>query len=255
MGLDLQVALSERAKPIADPEMSLESISNLWPHLLHGKSVVQLFHWPVQPPSEFVSTIRSSLAHSWEYSLEKIDELLKATLDARRLRREIAAFVERPAQVAILYSQTSTLQIPPAMFSWEHTPYLFELERAYTASRFLDVKTTFVTERQIAQGRLAGFPVLLIPSAHSLPPAIVERIREYVSAGGTVFASPGSLAVDEYNRPHDYLAGFGIRRTSDVAAQAVASGEVVQRYDQTFSESVTFAVGPRVNTTLPRAAR
>ncbi|MGC4052778.1 MAG: beta-galactosidase [Paludibaculum sp.] len=71
LGLDLQVALSEHAKPIADPEMSLESISNLWPHLLHGKSVVQLFHWPVQPPSEFVSTIHSSLAHSWQFGLEE----------------------------------------------------------------------------------------------------------------------------------------------------------------------------------------
>lgn len=249
LGLDLQVALSEKAKPIADPEMNLESISNLMPHLLHGKSVVQLFHWPVQPPSEFVSTIRSSLAHSWEYSLERVDDLLKTTLDARRLRREIAAFVEQPAQVAILYSQTSTLQIPPAMFSWERTPYLAELERTYTASRFLDVKTTFITERQIVQGKLAAFPVLLIPAAHAIPSAIVDKIREYVAAGGVVLASPGSLAVDEYNHPRDYLARFGIRLKEATAAQGITTGEQVQRYDQTFSESVEFTTGPRVTTT------
>lgn len=248
LGLDLQVALSQHAKPIADPEMSLESISNLWPHLLHGKSAVQLFHWPVQPPSEFVSTIHSSLAHSWQYGLEEIDELLKATLDARRLRREIAAFVEAPAQVAILYSQTSTLQIPPAMFSWAQTLYLYELERAYTASRFLDAKTTFITERQIAQGKLAAFPVLIIPSANAVPAAIAEKISEYVSAGGVVLASPDSLTVDEYNHPRDYLARFGIRPAAGATPQAVASGELQQGYDQTFSENVSFATTPRVAT-------
>jgi beta-galactosidase GanA len=255
MGLDLQVALSEHPKPVADPEMSLGSVSNLLPHLLHGKSVVQLFHWPAQPSSEFVSNIRSSLAHSWEYGLEKIDDLLKTTLDARRLRVEIAAFVEHPPRVAILYSQTSTLQIPPAMFSWERTPYLYELERTYTASRFLDVKTTFVTERQIDHGKLAGFPLLLIPGAQALPAGIAEKIRDYVAAGGRVVATPGSLTVDEYNRPREYLAAFGIRLTGTQSAKAIVSGEQVQRYDQTFSESVSFAPGPGIVTTAAPGGR
>lgn len=241
MGLDLQVALSERPKPIADPEMSLENVSNLMQHLLHGKSVVQLFHWPSQPPSEFVSTIRSSLAHSWEHSLESIDDLLRTTLDARRLRREIAAFVEQPAQVAILYSQTSTLQIPPEMLAWERTPYLSDLERTYTASRFLDAKVTFVTERQILSGRLGEFKLLLVPGAHAVSAAVVERIREFASAGGQVFLTPDSLSVDEYNRPRDYLSRFGIHVVSDGSLRAEASGERVQRYDQTFTESVSSA--------------
>ncbi|PYT19477.1 MAG: hypothetical protein DMG58_36455, partial [Acidobacteria bacterium] len=46
LGLDLQLALSEKKKPLADPEMYLDSVEHLLPHFLHGKSVVQLFHWP-----------------------------------------------------------------------------------------------------------------------------------------------------------------------------------------------------------------
>lgn len=255
LGLDLEIALSEHPKPVADPEMSLESVSNLLPHLLHGKSVVQLYHWPVQPSSEFVSNIRSSLAHSWEYGLDKIDDLLKTTLDARRLRNEIAAFVDQPPKVAILYSQTSTLQIPPEMFSWERTPYLYELEQTYTASRFLDVKTTFITERQIGRDKLAGFPLLLIPGAQALPSSIAEKIRDYVAVGGRVLATPGSLTVDEYNRPRGYLATFGIRLTGAQPAKAVASGEQVQRYDQTFSESILFARGAGIVTTAAPGGR
>jgi hypothetical protein len=67
LGLDLQIALSERKKPVADPEMYLDSVEYLLPHLLHGKSVVQLFHWPAQPSSEFNGITESSLAHSWKY--------------------------------------------------------------------------------------------------------------------------------------------------------------------------------------------
>src|SRR3989442_1792138 len=115
LGMDLQLALSEKRKPLADPEMSLGAVEYLLPHFLHGKSVAQLFHWPAQPGNEFHSTNRSSLAHSWSYSLADVDEVLRVALDVRRLNREIAAFAEAPAEVAILYSQTSTLQLPPEM--------------------------------------------------------------------------------------------------------------------------------------------
>ena len=42
---------------------------------------------------------------------------MRVALDVRRLNKEIAAFVEAPAEVAILYSQTSTLQLPPEMLT------------------------------------------------------------------------------------------------------------------------------------------
>jgi hypothetical protein len=249
MGLDLEMALSQHPKPVADPEMSLESISNLIPHLLHGKFVTQLYHWPAQPSSEFVSNIHSSLAHSWAYGLDKIDDLLKSTLDARRLRNEIAAFVEQPPQAAILYSQTSTLQIPPEMFSWQRTPYLYELGRTYTASRFQDAKVTFITERQIAADKLRSFPLLLIPAAQSLPANIAGKIQDYVAAGGRVLATAGSLRVDEYDHARGYLAAYGIRLTGASSTGAIASGEQARQYDQSFSESVAFARQPASLTT------
>ncbi len=57
-----------------------------------------------------------------------------------------------PPQLAILYSRTSMLQIPPEMLTWRTTPCLRELANTYEASRFLDTRTTFVTERQILRG-------------------------------------------------------------------------------------------------------
>ncbi len=48
MGADLHWALADRRMPLADPEMSA-SASDVLPHFLHGKSIIQLFYWPSQP--------------------------------------------------------------------------------------------------------------------------------------------------------------------------------------------------------------
>ena len=158
MGMDLQLALSENKKPLADPEMSVGSVENLLPHFLHGKSVAQLYHWPAQPANEFYSNNRSSLAHSWSHPLPDIGGLLRVALDVRRLNKEVAAFADAPAEVAILYSQTATLQLPPEMLTWGSTPYLAELEKTYEAAQYLDARVTFVTERQALKGWLSALP-------------------------------------------------------------------------------------------------
>ena len=85
LGLDLQLALSEKKKPLTDPEMYLDSVQHLLPHFLHGKSVVQLFHWPAQPSSELHGLTASSLAHSWKYPLGDVGEMLRTALNVRRL--------------------------------------------------------------------------------------------------------------------------------------------------------------------------
>jgi hypothetical protein len=111
LGMDLQLALSREKKPLCDPELSIE-VKDLWPHLLHGKSVLQLWHWPAQPPAEYPTLIASSYAHSWSIPLTDVEELLRTALDVRRLSKEIAAFASVQPEAAILYSKTSIVQIP-----------------------------------------------------------------------------------------------------------------------------------------------
>ena len=246
LGMDLQLALAEKKKPLADPEMSLGAVENLLPHFLHGKSVAQLYHWPSQPANEFHSNNRSSLAHSWNYSLADVGEVLRVALDVRRLNKEIAAFADAPAEVAILYSQTATLQLPPEMLTWQTTPYLTELGKTYEASRYLDARVTFVTERQIFEGRLARYRVLLVPGARNVPAAVVERIREYAAAGGRVLIVPESLLGDEYNRARDYLAGLGIQVRETRRPKPTGEGRTMQGYDQSFAQEVVLENMPPV---------
>ena len=241
LGLDLQLALSEKKKPLADPEMYLDSVLYLLPHFLHGKSVVQLFHWPAQPSSELHGLTASSLAHSWKYPLADVGELLRAALDVRRLNEEIAAFSDVPAEVAILYSQTATLQLPPEMLTWQTTPYLAELEKTYTASQYLDAKVTFVTERQISKGWLNRYKLLLVPGVRNIPSEVFEKISEYASQGGRVLLMPESFLGDEYNRPADYLVRLGITIRETQRPTPGGQDAMVQGYDQSFSQAATFA--------------
>jgi len=239
IGMDLQLAFDESKKPLADPEMNLGSVRRLLPHVLHGKSVIQIWHWPAQPGNEFHSNNQNSLAHGWRYSLADAGELLRAALDVRRLNNEFAAFVGTPSEVAILYSQTSALQLAPEMLSWSTTPYLHELRSTYEASRHLDTRVTFVTERQILNGKLAPFKMLLIPAAKNLPPAVVGKIWDYVERGGHVFMVAESLLGDEYNLPASYLESLGVRVKSTESANTGLGG-IAQGYDQSFSEHVQF---------------
>lgn len=239
LGLDLQLALAESRKPLADPEMNLGSVYDLLPHLLHGKSVVQIWHWPSQPGNEFHGNNRSSLAHGRRFSLSDVGELLRVALDGRRLNNEIAAFSDAPAQAAILYSRTATLQLPPEMLTWRTTPYLDELRVTYEASRTLDTRVTFVTERQVLKDRLQRFKILLIPAVANLPSAVVAKIWDFASHGGRVLLVPDSLRADEYNRPAAYLERLGIRIQETRAAQAGVEG-TERTYYQTFEERVRF---------------
>jgi hypothetical protein len=238
--MDLQLALAETRKPLCDPEMNLEEVRYLFPHMLHGKSVIQLWHWPDQPPREYPRLINDSPAHGWKFPLSDVSALLRAVLDGRRLSREIAAFSGAPAQVAILYSRTSMLQIPPEMLTWRRTPYLRELENAYEGGRFLDAATTFVTEKQILEGKLSRFKLLIVPAASHMRAEVVASIHRFVDQGGNLFMLPSSFLSDEYNRPAPYLSDMGVRvrRIEQVAADR--TGELEQGYDQTYHERVVF---------------
>ena len=175
------------------------------------------------------------------YPLPEIDELLRAALDVRLLNKEIAAFADAPAEVAILYSQTSTLQLPPEMLTWETTPYLAELRNTYNASQYLDAKVTFVTERKIRQGWLKRYKLLLVAAVRNIPADVVEQIQAYASQGGRVLITPESLLGDEYNRPAPYLGRMGID-VRETKMPRLAGGEnLVQGYDQSFSHHVVFA--------------
>ena len=237
LGPDLEWALAMRKMPLADPELS-GSVRDLLPQFLHGKSVMQLYYWPFQPNSEYPSGNGAAIPYSWRWPLSDVAELLRVALDIRRLNKEIAAFSSVQPEVAILYSKTSIIQVPPELMRAASTPYLGELRRVYEGSLYLDANTTFISERQILKGMASQYKVILVPAAKHLPPEVARALLDYVQEGGHLVVSPESFMTDQYLRPLDFFDKIGIRILKTSAASNYKLGALEQQYDQTLRQSM-----------------
>ena len=119
-------------------------------------------------------------------SIRRIVDHLNTALDARRLTDEIIAFWDIRREVAVLYSRTSMIQEDPVLITANNTPYLLSLRNTYDAARCLDTGTTFISERQLLQGKGSRFRLIIIPSVKNLPHCVFEALDEYVLAGGNI---------------------------------------------------------------------
>jgi beta-galactosidase GanA len=240
LGVDLHWALAERRMPLADPEMSA-SASDLLPHFLHGKSIIQLFFWPAQPSAEYPRMNESSIAHARRWPLSQVAELLRVAVDIRRLNKEIAALAAAPREVAILYSRTSLVQTPGEWMRGTSTPYLDELRRTYEASLYLDAGTTFITERQLMGGHAQRYKAILVPAARHVPPEVARALLDYAKGGGHLVLTPESLLADQYLRPLDFFAQIGVEIVKSTAGGEGEAGSLEPQHDQTRRRAVATA--------------
>jgi len=182
----------------------------------------------------------TSLPHSKEISLSDIDEVLKIGLDVRRLSAEISEFSRPDPEVAILYSKTSILQVPPGQIQAGETPYLRTLYSLWEGSRFLGCRVGFVSENQILAGQLAKIRLLLIPAVKYIRPEIVSSVKKYVENGGLAVIIPESFVFDQYARPSDKISDFGISITGVTLPPIIGQAEKIQNYDQSFSQPIVY---------------
>lgn len=91
------------------------------------------------------------------------------------------------------------------------------------------------------EGPLNRYKLLIVPAARNVPADVVERVWEYAGAGGRVLAVPESLLGDEYNHARKYLARLGVEVREIHRPQPGSVGAMLQGYDQSFTQGVTFA--------------
>lgn len=245
MGIDLFHSLSDKPKPLVDPEHGGDS-SRWLLNYLHGKSTIAKFWWPKQPSRCLPRNTMGSPQHGM-VPLGEVAEELRIALDVRRLNREIVAFWDLPKEVAILYSKTNILQVPPGLITARTTPYLQTLRLAYDTARFLDAAPTFLSDRLVAEGRAGGMKAVILPGTRHLKADVFRALDRYVKAGGVVVALPELPAADEYCRPAKYLAGWGVTIRRSHVPQMAGLGELEQGYDQSLDRSVEFGPGKEVD--------
>lgn len=246
---DLLSSLSEKKKVMFDPEMGYGTHGILL-QFLHGKTDISKWWWSGAPNKEFPEMNQSSIPHSKNTSLEDIAEVLRLGLDVRRLNTEIAAFTKDDPEVAILYSKTSSLQVPPQQLQAGRTPYIDAVYSVWEGSRFLGCRIGFVSEKQILDGKLKKFKLLIVPAAKYIRPEVIAAIKNYIKEGGTALIIPESFMFNQFAQENNKIAELGITITDITLPPVLGTGEKKQNYDQSYSQQIIYADVTKKITTL-----
>lgn len=236
---DLFSSLSEKKKLMFDPEMGWDTHKILL-QFLNGKSDISKWWWSPAPNKEFMEMNQSSIPHSKSTPLADIAEVLKLSLDVRRLGTEITSFTGKDAEIAILYSKTSSLQVPPQQIQAGKTPYIDAVYSAWEGSRFLGCRIGFVSEKQILAGKLKNFKLLIIPAAKYMDPKVVDAVKTYINQGGTALIIPESFVFDQFAHETNQVAELGVKITNVILPPVLGKSEKVQNYDQSFSQQIVY---------------
>lgn len=246
---DLLSSLSEKKKVMFDPEMGYGTHGILL-QFLHGKTDISKWWWSGAPNKEFPEMNQSSIPHSKNTSLKDIAEVLRLGLDVRRLNTEIAAFTKDDPEVAILYSKTSSLQVPPQQLQAGRTPYIDAVYSVWEGSRFLGCRIGFVSEKQILDGKLKKFKLLIVPAAKYIRPEVIAAIKNYIKEGGTALIIPESFMFNQFAQENNKIAELGITITDITLPPVLGTGEKKQNYDQSYSQQIIYADVTKKITTL-----
>jgi len=236
---DLLLSLSSAKKVMVDPEMG-GGTHNLLLQFIHGKSDISKWWWGAYPSREYMHMNQTSLPHSKEISLADIDEVLRIGLDVRRLGTELTEFIKDDPEIAILYSKTSILQVPPKQVQAGRTPYIDAVYSVWEGARFLGCRIGFVSEKQVLEKKLGKFKLLVVPAVKYILPEVVSAIKEYIYNGGTVVLIPESFGFDQYARETDRISEFGIKISEVTLPAILGNAEKKQNYDQSFSQAIIY---------------
>ena len=181
-------------------------------------------HQPGNTPRSFRLSYYSALAHGAKlidhfcvtpvvtaYTENYVaSDFLPMYREIHDIARELGVFEDlliegrvRPAQAAMLISGVTDL--------WDPSPnYNHERKCLYYALRQAGIPVDFLTEDDIAEGRLESYKALYVSASH-LHSRAAQALAEWVDEGGIVWSSAGGGLLDEYNAANEpMLALFGL---------------------------------------------
>ena len=149
----------------------------------------------------------------------------RTMFDINRLSEEVAAISNAEPRAAIVYSI-------PSIF-WEggkgwypKGTYWGEVARVREALNFLGVANTFISERQLEEGKASEFDVIVLPRATHVMDATIKPLERCIKDGGAVLAtSDEELKYDQYHRSRKLPEAFSKAIRIDTTASSQELGE------------------------------
>ena len=205
---DLQRSVSQ--KPIFDSENHPLDVGGLykppdhfrnafWQGAIHGQAATTIWVWqrakPWLPNAEqtFIGQIIDRPGG--------VEATGMTCLDLNRFAEEVTALQNVKAPVAVLFSLSSISK------TWD---YIYGVLRFYTALNSCGVKIDFITERQVIQGKLKDYKMIVAPYAMSVQPSTIEALKN-LPASTKLVLSGNSLEINPYNKPYPTEELAGIR--------------------------------------------
>ncbi len=121
---------------------------------------------------------------------EALEGFATASLDVNRLAPIVRAFQQAPADVAILFSDTSKVL-------GDGDPHLESALFAYEGSSFGGYNVRYITEAACAAGKLEGVRMLILPQTPAVSDETFDKIVSYVEAGNTIARVGTPIPYDE----------------------------------------------------------
>lgn len=157
--------------------------AQFWQGGLHHQTVTTTWVWE--------EAADNSLSGSIYFRPANIYGAGRAMLELNQYAHEAAAINTIEPRVALLYS--------PASVFWEDA-YKGAIFSVYRQLNFLGQQVDFVSEKELAAGRMPTSECIIAPAATHVTDETVKKLRQFVDAGGhLLFAGKDNLAYDEYH--------------------------------------------------------
>ncbi|MBI3921382.1 MAG: hypothetical protein HY318_08205, partial [Armatimonadetes bacterium] len=174
--------ITDDSPAVSLPPNHIRSV--LWQGALHHQGATTLWVWeePAIDPLKGSIYLRPANIYSAGRTM----------LDLNRLAPAVAAVSQAEPKVALLYSMPS--------YFWQDD-YLEVIKKLYSALILLGQPVTFVSERQLAEGRAAKVDWIILPHATHVHDTTIAALEKFTSKGGRVVrAGNDCLVYDEYHR-------------------------------------------------------
>lgn len=182
--------------------------ADLWQGFLHGRTASAAWVWRRH---DTYAEYRNSIA----YRPDVAANISGKVMNANRFSGELTKLQNTECIFYILYSRAALL--------YNESEYLSAVNNAYEALWSIGQKASFVTEKQIAEGKLSSNAVLVIPSALNIDECALNGLNAF---NGDVILIGNAPAKNEYNLDIS-LALKNKTEVSDNIAQIRAAYETI----------------------------
>jgi beta-galactosidase len=213
---------SKEQFPPYDGQLRLD----VYTHASSGANMVEYWHWhSIHYGQE--TYWKGVLGHDLEPG-RTYDEVSKTAHELRRIGPAIAN-IQRNNKVAILYSNDSHHGIEFMKFS-DRVNYHTIMHQMYRTLYQSNIGVDFVFPEST---NLSEYKVILVPPLYVAPDALLNKLSDYIKAGGNVVMAFKSGFTNEYNTvrwtmapgPLRQAAGFHYQEFSSLGAPLALKGD------------------------------